>query len=1178
MMRISTLAAMIGVSLSHSVWATTSEQDYFRQTYQTHHQLMTDRLAALRAEAENGDNVSIKDGQRYLNVNGTEYRLTADNRILFDFPKPTFTDETAIRNVFNFFNQDWELTWYDSGVVAVNKLFGNYDYGNGCLMEYYPRGTIQNGEQTHVVLETASCRVNSFDTTVKNLDIGEQIPAEQLGLDASLITAVERYQDRLYVSQNSNPGSVQIIDLASRQVIGQISGTGSEYNQVSELYIRNNLLYVVSRYSHRVDIFDLDNNHQHVTTLGTGRDSGSNSLHRTQAVVANDQYVLVADALSQIKVYRQQDVLPENNLKTPIAGFLEFEGKYSHRLVQMHLLQDYLIAHTTGKNYYIYDLRKLEQAMRDGVPLAPEQVIADSSLQKIDTDGEQLVVNFKDRIAWYSMRDFIDGGFRFTNETFAVKRINDAPVTSLNDLHLAGNTLISANSQGLGINELLTKEIAFVAGSSLSVPQFKFDQLQPSSVGYIFDKDEPYEVLVNKSLRSVNINSLVKTELLDNERVRITNYAAQELRDINIESKLSGVNKWFILGQFDRLPAYAQIVLPLSAFGESGRFNSANRDGVFDLNALFDNRVALPAQFTHRFSSDSDPFAQKLSRLKPTWNVGFASTNPNDTKWRAMNALYAKEWLIIATNLAYMVSAEEFKHVWFNFKNIMGYDMFGNGGNSYVANGIFTAEDYAHYYQSLMKRASLNLGITSIGGGLGSAGITGIDTFNFVSHYYGSWGIIAHEFGHGFDGGNYGHQSAFANGGYGWHPLITQIANYHIRKGDLPYMDDNLNGFHKPENDGYRYSTVSQGARKYRADSHMYTIDHYFMQYSQMPMGWATNGSEFSAEQLSGLNNQERLLMSTLPKENEKRNLCRFTFTDGEQYYGYVEPVDGGYRCDAGEQIRYRQPDGQFVPLVSPTNQFDWLSLHQKGQLNQPVLHQNGQPLCYMSTSGFYGIGFINTQNQCAQLPNVYHVNGNKWLFSSRWTQINYVSGDFVPPTAGASSEFTLNNLNSEYPLVNGQVAMSLALTTVNPVDITATLMHAGNPRGNASARIEGNGTLLLALDNLSVGSYDLLLEGMAEGGKQGSQQRFNITLVDTVAGGGNEDNGGNGGNEGNEGNQDNYPAYTPDTAYQAGDRVSHAGGDYECKPWPFSGWCGGSTSHYAPGSGSHWNDAWVKI
>ncbi|MDA1380323.1 hypothetical protein PCI56_11650 [Plesiomonas shigelloides subsp. oncorhynchi] len=40
--------------------------------------------------------------------------------------------------------------------------------------------------------------------------------------------------------------------------------------------------------------------------------------------------------------------------------------------------------------------------------------------------------------------------------------------------------------------------------------------------------------------------------------------------------------------------------------------------------------------------------------------------------------------------------------------------------------------------------------------------------------------------------------------------------------------------------------------------------------------------------------------------------------------------------------------------------------------------------------------------------------------------------------------------------MVNGQVAMSLALTTANPVDITATLAQAGNPRGNASARIEG--------------------------------------------------------------------------------------------------------------------------
>ncbi|MGL4711641.1 MAG: YncE family protein, partial [Shewanella sp.] len=791
-MKTTTIAMFVGLLFSQSALANTSEQAFFKDTYQSHYDLMDARLQSLRSLAANETNVTIKDGKRYLAVNGVEYQLTSDNNLIFDLPKPTFLDETNIRNVFDFFNDDWELTWYDGGVVAVNKLFGNYDYGNGCQMEYFPHGSLQQGERTNLVMDTRTCQVNAFDTTLKNLDLGYQINAAELGLDPAQISAIERDGNRLYVSQNSNPGYVAIIDIPSQQVIGEIRGldtaTGfAGYNQISELYINDQQLYVVSRYSHRVDIFDLANNHQYLTTLGTGRDNGSNSLHRTQAVVANQDYVLVADANSTIKAYRQQDVCPENSLKTPIAGLLQFEGKYSHRLVQLHLLQDYLVAHTAGKNYYIYDLRKLENAISSGIPLAAEKVIAHSSLQKMDRDGDQLVVNVANRIEWHQVADVIANDFLFRQPQFTVNNINQQPVSALNDLHLLDNTLISANSSGFGVNSLLTKEISFVADNQLDITPIHFDQLMPTAVSYIFDKDEPYEVLADRTLRSVNMNSLVKTELLDNNTVQITNYAAKELRDINIEAKLSGINKWLILGQFDRLPAYAQITLPLSAFGEQGRFNSANRDGIFDLSELLNSNINLPGQFSYRFSSNSDPFAQKLARLKPSWNIRFASNSTG--QWRPINALYAKEWLIMATNLAYMVSTEEFKHVWFNFKDLMGYEMFGNGGNDYVSNGIFTAADYQHYYDSLMKRPYLNLGITAMGGGLGGGGITGVDTFNFVSHYYGSWGIIAHEFGHGFDGAtSYGHQSAFANGGYGWHPLITVLANYQIRKSDLPYL------------------------------------------------------------------------------------------------------------------------------------------------------------------------------------------------------------------------------------------------------------------------------------------------------------------------------------------------------------------------------------------------------
>lgn len=154
-MRITTLAAIIGVTMSsHAVLA--NNNDYFTAVYQDHHSRMTERLQTLRSQAANGENLVIEDGKRYLDVNGTLYRLNDDNYIMFDMPKPVFYDETAIRNVFGFFSNDWELSWYDGGVIAVNTRFGNYDYGNGCLLEYIPSQAILD-DNSRISIETASC-------------------------------------------------------------------------------------------------------------------------------------------------------------------------------------------------------------------------------------------------------------------------------------------------------------------------------------------------------------------------------------------------------------------------------------------------------------------------------------------------------------------------------------------------------------------------------------------------------------------------------------------------------------------------------------------------------------------------------------------------------------------------------------------------------------------------------------------------------------------------------------------------------------------------------------------------------------------------------------------------------------------------------------------------------------
>ena len=149
-MKIKFLPAIIASLLSANVYAINSdaEQIYFKSTSEALHQKIVNKINELHVYASDINNIITENGRRQIEVNGMKYYITDDNYIFFDLPKP-FLDETAFRNVFDFIDSDWELTWTEGGVVVVNKLFGNYDYGNGCLMEYYPKGTVEIG-RAHV--------------------------------------------------------------------------------------------------------------------------------------------------------------------------------------------------------------------------------------------------------------------------------------------------------------------------------------------------------------------------------------------------------------------------------------------------------------------------------------------------------------------------------------------------------------------------------------------------------------------------------------------------------------------------------------------------------------------------------------------------------------------------------------------------------------------------------------------------------------------------------------------------------------------------------------------------------------------------------------------------------------------------------------------------------------------
>ncbi|MBB1198701.1 chitinase [Enterobacteriaceae bacterium 89] len=62
------------------------------------------------------------------------------------------------------------------------------------------------------------------------------------------------------------------------------------------------------------------------------------------------------------------------------------------------------------------------------------------------------------------------------------------------------------------------------------------------------------------------------------------------------------------------------------------------------------------------------------------------------------------------------------------------------------------------------------------------------------------------------------------------------------------------------------------------------------------------------------------------------------------------------------------------------------------------------------------------------------------------------------------------------------------------------------------------------------------------------------------------------------DGDATGYPVWTHSQQWQAGDIVNNHGALYQCKPFPYNGWCNGDASFYEPGTGISWQDAWTAL
>lgn len=326
-----------------------------------------------------------------------------------------------------------------------------------------------------------------------------------------------------------------------------------------------------------------------------------------------------------------------------------------------------------------------------------------------------------------------------------------------------------------------------------------FDKLKEEQARHILNLDEPSEVVTNHAIRSFRINEIIQIRPTSkSDSIRITSYSAKTVYNVTMEIYLPEFDMYIPVVHMDSIPAFSQFEIKSTFTGK--RITYRKKDGDY---ISFHYPYFIFKELKPRLISEDEHF-KKLSEIDARWTIRFHNYDWTPEKgdagsqWRELRAIYAREWIVITTNYAYMMSTEEYDFTMGHFKEVMGKDLFDDN----VVD--FTPEKYKSEKVRFKEPHTFNCGQTGPSvGGLGGGSTWGVTHWNFYGHYvsYSGWMAITHEFMHCK---GYGHSSSMACVSGGWPEFMSHLHVYLSINKRLPYTDRNLLGFHKPENAQYR--------------------------------------------------------------------------------------------------------------------------------------------------------------------------------------------------------------------------------------------------------------------------------------------------------------------------------------------------------------------------------------
>lgn len=618
---------------------------------------------------------------KYLSINGIVYPVTTDNTV--SAPMRHWSDESAMRNLFSFLGDEWELSWYQGGITIVNKKFGNYDYGNGCLLEYYPMADHIPGEYINkdygLVRELETC----FDNSMGERPVyeAERVNPHHFAVHAQYANfiALEDYKNQLIAAHSprseygkiANP-VIGFYDQKTGQTdkITAIS-KGRPYTTINDIRRHGEQLYVSAVTAHnRVDIFDIETK-EYQYSLGI-------HLEGAAKIAVSDQYVLVSGKKG-IAVYH--NVTAEKHEIKDVKPFAYLANNGAHSL---ELLGNKLLA-ASSTGYAVYDLASLSEGQTQKA-----MVEAPVGFASIDVKGNQLIAKQSQRVAMYDIDKFIADGYRFKEAAQAVYQVDGQ--------HLSAKDLLLTDHGFVTLTDSVTTHVhtinAVTFTPNVSVPEaaLTFSALPAeATVTSVLQDGEGASVL---SLVA-NTRSMLNVRLLDRDTVEITNFTEVDMANVALDITAQNQYNWARLGQLDRLPAHTRIVLPITALNADKRFNTVDGSGVYDYSGMLKTMKGVSGAyghegtqniFTSRFSTTTvHPLLDKLAAITANWDIEFTDRTIFDTQEVEWDANSAKRHMELLTNMAYIMSSDAFKQKLMNYKATYGHDM-------QVGNVVFNTE------------------------------------------------------------------------------------------------------------------------------------------------------------------------------------------------------------------------------------------------------------------------------------------------------------------------------------------------------------------------------------------------------------------------------------------------------------------------------------------------------